>query len=72
MPNRNWAALLTQGDDHDTRPFAVLAAANNANAQSKQTMVEKSLYERPGGVFAIAAVVDLPGSESPFRLDVHF
>ena len=31
---------------------AVLAAADNANAQ------EKSLYERLGGVFAIAAVVD--------------
>ena len=33
-------------------PMAVLAAADNATAQ------EKTLYERLGGVFAIAAVVD--------------
>ena len=33
-------------------PMAVLAAADNATAQ------EKSLYERLGGVFAIAAVVN--------------
>src|SRR6187401_1535392 len=39
-------------------PVAVLAAADNANAQAKQPMPEKSLYERLGGVFAIAAVVD--------------
>src|SRR6187455_2308683 len=39
-------------------PVAVLAAADNANAQAKQTVPEKSLYERLGGVFAIAAVVD--------------
>jgi hemoglobin len=39
-------------------PMAVLAAANDANAQAKQTVPEKSLYERLGGVFAIAAVVD--------------
>src|SRR4249919_3910395 len=39
-------------------PMAVLAAADNAYAQAKQTMPEKSLYERLGGVFAIAAVVD--------------
>ena len=37
---------------------AVLAGADNAYAQAKQTMPEKSLYERLGGVFAIAAVVD--------------
>ena len=35
-----------------------LAGANNAYAQAKQTMPEKSLYERLGGVFAIAAVID--------------
>jgi hemoglobin len=35
-----------------------LAAADKANAQAKQTTPEKSLYERLGGVFAIAAVVD--------------
>ena len=39
-------------------PVAVLAAADNANAQTKQPMPEKSLYERLGGVFAIAAVGD--------------
>jgi len=41
-------------------PMAVLAVADNANAQAKQAkqaMPEKSLYERLGGVFAIAAVV---------------
>jgi len=39
-------------------PAAVLALADNAHAQTKQTVPEKSLYERLGGVFAIAAVVD--------------
>ena len=39
-------------------PVAVLAEAKNAYAQAAQTMPEKSLYERLGGVFAIAAVVD--------------
>src|SRR3989337_1746847 len=39
-------------------PMAVLAGADNAYAQAKQPMPEKSLYERLGGVFAIAAVVD--------------
>ena len=39
-------------------PITVLMAANNARAQDKQTVPEKSLYERLGGVFAIAAVVD--------------
>jgi hemoglobin len=34
-----------------------LAGADNAWAQEKQSMPEKSLYERLGGVFAIAAVV---------------
>ncbi|TIU26345.1 MAG: group 1 truncated hemoglobin, partial [Mesorhizobium sp.] len=46
---------------------AVLAAAaastailpgRDARAQTKQTAPDKSLYERLGGVFAIAAVVD--------------
>ena len=37
---------------------AVLALADNAYTQEKQTMPEKSLYDRLGGVFAIAAVVD--------------
>jgi len=39
-------------------PVTVLAAADNAHAQDKQLVPEKSLYERLGGVFAIAAVVD--------------
>jgi hemoglobin len=39
-------------------PVTVLGAADNAHAQDKQTVPEKSLYERLGGVFAIAAVVD--------------
>jgi len=41
-----------------TAPMTVLAAADNAHAQAQQTVPEKSLYERLGGVFAIAAVVD--------------
>ena len=39
-------------------PVSVLAAADKAHAQATQTMPDKSLYERLGGVFAIAAVVD--------------
>ncbi len=39
-------------------PMAVLARADNAYAQTQQTTPEKSLYDRLGGVFAIAAVVD--------------
>jgi hemoglobin len=39
-------------------PVAVLAGTDRAYAQAKQTTPEKSLYERLGGVFAIAAVVD--------------
>ena len=39
-------------------PMTVMAGANKAYAQATQTMPEKSLYERLGGVFAIAAVVD--------------
>ena len=35
-----------------------LARSDKAYAQAKQTKPEKSLYERLGGVFAIAAVVD--------------
>ena len=40
------------------RPVTILAAADDAHAQDKQTVPEKSLYDRLGGVFAIAAVVD--------------
>jgi hemoglobin len=41
-----------------TAPMAPLAGADNAYAQAKPTTSEKSLYDRLGGVFAIAAVVD--------------
>ena len=34
------------------------AGLNRAHAQDKQSSAEKSLYERLGGIFAIAAVVD--------------
>jgi len=37
---------------------AELAGPQKASAQAKQITPEKSLYERLGGVFAIAAVVD--------------
>jgi hemoglobin len=37
---------------------AELAATDYAYAQAKQKMPEKSLYERLGGVLAIATVVD--------------
>jgi hemoglobin len=37
---------------------AALAGAGTAYAQTQQTKPEKTLYERLGGVFAIAAVVD--------------
>lgn len=36
----------------------VLAKVDTAQAQTQQTAPQKSLYERLGGVFAIAAVVD--------------
>ena len=39
-------------------PMAVLAGADTAYAQAQQATPDKSLYERLGGVFAIAAVVD--------------
>jgi hemoglobin len=39
-------------------PVAAFSGAENAHAQAKQTTSEKSLYERLGGVFAIAAVVN--------------
>ena len=35
-----------------------LTGADRAHAQAKQTTPDNSLYERLGGVFAIAAVVD--------------
>ena len=39
-------------------PAAALAVADKASAQAKQTMSGRSLYERLGGVFTIAEVVD--------------
>ena len=38
--------------------LGVLVGTDNAYAQAKETTPEKSLYERLGGVFAIAAVVN--------------
>jgi len=37
---------------------AILAGTGSGYAQTKETTLERSLYERLGGVFAIAAVVD--------------
>ena len=39
-------------------PLAALGTAKSAYAQPKQSIPDKSLYERLGGVFAIATVVD--------------
>ncbi len=39
-------------------PVVILANADHANAQEESAMSGDSLYERLGGVFAIAAVVD--------------
>ena len=39
-------------------PVTAMVAADNAHTQGTKTVPEKSLYERLGGVFAIAAVVD--------------
>jgi hemoglobin len=41
-----------------TTPMTILATADSVDEQPTQTMPEKSLYERLGGVFAIAAVVN--------------
>lgn len=41
-----------------TAATTAVLAADNAHAQATQSTPEKSLYERLGGVFAIAAVVD--------------
>ena len=49
---------LVAGLTLDRRPGRRIGGADNAHAQAKQTTPEKSLYERLGGVFAIAAVVD--------------
>ena len=55
------AAAIVAGLALSAAPVA-LAGADNAYAQAKETTKEtaseKSLYERLGGVFAIAAVVD--------------
>jgi hemoglobin len=49
---------VTAGLALTAAPMTVLAAADNAYAQATQPVPEKGLYERLGGVFAIAAVVD--------------
>ena len=56
MTRRSAVAALT------ATPLALLAAADNSYAEAQQTAPEKksekSLYDRLGGVFAIAAVVN--------------
>jgi hemoglobin len=54
MTRRRAAAGLTL----TAAAVAVLADVGTAHAQAQQTVPEKTLYERLGGVFAIAAVVD--------------
>ena len=39
-------------------PLAIMTVTDSAFAEDKTTVPEKSLYERLGGVFAIAAVVE--------------
>ena len=53
IPNAITRRLATAGLLLAAAPVAILAATNNASADDKKT-----LYERLGGVFAIAAVVD--------------
>lgn len=53
LTRRNVVAGLTLA----AAPAAILTA-RNARAQTAKTAPEKSLYDRLGGVFAIAAVVD--------------
>ena len=54
LTRRNIVAGLTLA----VAPAIVMARANTASAQTAQTSPEKNLYERLGGVFAIAAVVN--------------
>jgi len=54
ITRRNTVAALTLAG----ASAAVLARADNASAQTTPTKAEKSLYERLGGAFAIAAVID--------------
>jgi hemoglobin len=58
VPNFFTRRSVVAGLALTTAPMTVLTRADKANAQAKQTAPEKSLYERLGGVFAIAAVVD--------------
>ena len=70
LARANEMAIMAQGSTSMTRrvvvaglavaaaPVSQLATADDASAQATQTAPEKSLYERLGGVFAIAAVVD--------------
>jgi hemoglobin len=54
MTRRSASAALTLS----AAAAAVLAGAETAHAQAQQTTPGKTLYERLGGVFAIALVVD--------------
>jgi hemoglobin len=53
LTRRSAAAGLTMA-----AAAVAVSAMDTAHAQAQQTTPEKSLYERLGGVFAIAAVVD--------------
>lgn len=54
----HWRARPEAGDSPDHGIIGTASRLATDNAQANQTMPEKSLYERLGGVFAIAAVVD--------------
>ncbi|WP_245517209.1 MULTISPECIES: group 1 truncated hemoglobin [unclassified Mesorhizobium] len=53
LTRRNVVAVLAAA-----AASTAILAAGDARAQTKQSSADKSLYERLGGVFAIAAVVD--------------
>ena len=53
LTRRNVVAVLAAA-----AASTAILPAGDARAQTKQSSADKSLYERLGGVFAIAAVVD--------------
>ena len=57
-PRRRLGHRLFRLPSQDEARLAIVPVSDNAHAQDKQAVPEKSLYERLGGVFAIAAVVD--------------
>src|SRR5262245_57840967 len=58
MSQNEWTSITRRSVVAGLALTAAPVTASKANAQAKQTIPEKSLYERLGGVFAIAAVVD--------------